>query len=581
MADPRAVVRLLAGLVALVVLATGCATIPTSGPVTAGAGSGDEDPGVRFQPIGPTPGASPEEIVRGFLLAASGVQENELSRAYLTPDRTSSWRPSSSTLVYGTGTVSLTLTQGERVLGAEDVADPVAGAVTATLTAGLVATVDDGGRYTPAAPGATTQVVLTLDATDAEWRISALPDQLVIDEAGFDLAFDAHPLYFVDPEGAFLVPEVRWFAERDSLETTLVSQLLLGPSPWLAVAVTSGFPEGLRLGAPGAVPVEDGEAQVDLERLALRAGSDDLALMQAQLLATLRPLSGVSSVRMTVGSADVVLDTRASAVRDPAVDPVAVLVQGEQLVQLGQAGLEPVAGLPALTGLRVSDPGRGTAAYAVLAQQRSQLLHLVPGTDAPPQPLLTGVDLTAPSFDPLGWIWSTSALTQGAVTAVTPDGEVSAVAAPWLAGRRVEALRISRDGTRALVTSSDPAGAGRVDVAGVQRQDGRPVALAPASQASLVPALRTVGDAAWVDESQVAVLGTTAADPGTKVYLVRPAGPADAIDAPQPDAASATIAAARGERSLLVGTTDGSLWQRAGTQWGEVAQGVRDPAFVG
>ncbi len=51
------------------------------------------------------------------------------------------------------------------------------------------------------------------------------------------------------------------------------------------------------------------------------------------------------------------------------------------------------------------------------------------------------------------------------------------VAAPWLAGRQVTALRVARDGARVLVTSVRR-GVSRIDVAGVVRDShARPVSL--------------------------------------------------------------------------------------------------------
>jgi hypothetical protein len=162
---------------------------------------------------------------------------------------------------------------------------------------------------------------------------------------------------------------------------------------------------------------------------------------------------------------------------------------------------------------------------------------------------------------------------------------VAEVDAAWLAGRHVSSLRVSRDGTRVVVASTDAQGRGHVDLAGVERlADGRPVALFPASEGSTVPALVQVAEAVWVGESQIAILGRGADQSGLTVHLVEAPGQVRPLRARIPDeAAPVTIAGGAGERSLLAATADGRLWQRAGAQWVEVtgARGASDPAFAG
>lgn len=579
----RALVPVLAAL-----LVGACASIPTSGPVVAGPTlDQDTGSGLRFQPAGPAPGASPTTIVLTFLLAASGVEEDhEAARAYLTPRAAEAWRPGTGTLVYERESLRMTATAGGVGLAEGEVPEPNRGPVTVTLTLGVVATVDSAGRYQPQAPGTRRDVALELRAVGGQWRIDGLPDLLVLDDDGFDLAFSEYQLYFVDPSTSFLVPDTRWFPSRRSIATTLTAQLLAGPSDWLAGAVRTGFPDGVQLTAPAAVPVEEGEAHVDLTRPALRASADDRALMQAQLQATLRPVPGVTTVRMTVESGDLVLPgPRPALVKDPSVDPAPVLVAGDRLVQLRNGALVPVPDLPPLDGLGISNPGKGGASFGVLALERSQLLHLVPGAEARPEVLLVGADLTAPSFDPRNWIWSTSAQSGGVVTAARPGGDVVEVEAGWLNGHRVTSLRVSHDGTRALVVSTGADGVPRVDVAGIRRNgEGRPLALVPALETSVMPTLETAREAVWTGESGIAVLGRRAGDSEALVHLAHVPGVVDTVENAVPSPAETLdVAAGPGERSLLVGTADGHLWRQAGDQWVEVPldQPVRDPAFAG
>lgn len=579
---------LLAALLAGCVVLAGCAAIPTTGPVRAGPpAERDADGGLRFQPVSPARGAPPAAVVRGFLLAASGVEDDHaFARAYLAPRPGEAWRPGAGTTVVADGSAELTLTQGGAALADDARPDPAAGPVTATMAFTVLATVDGNGRLQPAAPGTRQEVTYTLGVVDGEWRITGLPDGLLLDRAGFDLAFKPYQLYWVDPARSYLVPETRWFGVRRAVVTTLVTELLRGPSPWLAPAVTTGFPTATTLTRPPAVPVVDGEAQVDLTRTALRASSEERALMQAQLQATLQPVASVSTVRMTVEDGELVLpDTVPPLVRDPGVDAAAVAVAGGTLVHVAEAGVAPVEDLPDLSGLDVGDPARGATSYALLAGAGTRLLHVVPGTPAGPEPLLTGDALTAPSVDPLGWIWSTPAASGPRVMAVRPGAGVAEVDAPWLDGRRITALRVARDGARLLVASSGADGADRVDLAGVQRDgEGRPVALTRSSATSLVPALTSVADLAWTGEASAALLGRRPDDARNRVFLVEPLGtlPVAAADVPD-DASLVALTAGTGERSVTVATDAGTLWQRAGAQWVQVPAEVpvSDPEFAG
>lgn len=583
--------RLALALALAAALLAGCAGIPTTGPVTSGPPlEGDVESSLRFQPISPPHGASPLDVVQGFLLAAAGPEDDHsYARAYLAPSVADGWQAGTGTTVYDGGSAALTVSQDGQVLPEGQEASADGGEVTVTLGAPVVAKVDAAGRYTAQPAGSREDATYTLSRVAGQWRISALPDGLLVDEAGFDLAFSSYHLYFVDPTTSFLVPETRWFPDRRSIATTLASQLMGGPSDWLRDAVTTGFPDGTQLTAPAAVTVADGEAQVDVTRAALRAAADERALMQAQLQATLRPVRSISNVRVTVEGSQLVLPgTVPPLVRAPNVDPVPVAVADGRLATLERGELSPVEELPALEGLSVTDPAKGPASYAVLAHGGSTLLHVVPGAPVAPELLLEGTDLTAPSVDSRSWIWSTSALSDGTVTAARPGTGVAEVDAPWLAGRRVTSLRISGDATRALVTSTAPDGGALVDLAGVVRDaDGRPRALVPARAGTLLPMLGQVREAVWAGETTIAVLGTaegqTTSDvPG--VWVSEVVGPVGSpLGLPASGAPADDIAAGTDERELVIATADGRLWQRAGSQWLEVPGDafVLDPAFAG
>lgn len=77
-------------------LLTGCSAIPSSGPVVQGpridvVGSGGY---VRVIARPPSPGMSPEALVRGFLDACASLTDgDETARLYLTPGAAQQWNP--------------------------------------------------------------------------------------------------------------------------------------------------------------------------------------------------------------------------------------------------------------------------------------------------------------------------------------------------------------------------------------------------------------------------------------------------------------------------------------------------------
>jgi len=572
--------------VVLALLLGACAGIPTDGPVRAGVPlGGGQGPGYRVAPAPPAAGASPEAVVRGFLQAGVEVEDEfATARQYLATPRRGTWQPTAQTLVHA-GDLRVTSRAPAAAGDAGTAVDDGATQVVVDVTAALTGAVDGHGRYAAAAPGATEVLALVLVRETGQWRIADLPDLLLVAEPDFLRTFRPRALYFATGSDAHLVPEVRWFADRPATATALVTELLTGPSPWLAPAVTSGVPPGSALGRRGSVAVTEGEARVDLRQGLVDGEGVDVALLRRQLQATLQALPGVQAVRVTVDGGE--LDGAGSAAAvEPAVDAAPVLVRDGELVRLRDGVLSPVPGLPPLEGLGVSDPAVSGGSYAALAAGRTQLLLLSRDQEAP-QVALTGTQLTAPSLDRTGWAWSTETASPGSVTAVGPEGQVVAVGADWLAGRSVQSLRASRDGARVVVLSRgpDPAAGGaeqvRVDLAAVRRdEDGAPQELS-VEPGSPTPYLASATAAVWVDATTVAVLGVPSGA-GAQVLLITGGRPRS-LGAPVSAAAPVRLASGSGERTVLVGTADGALWQRAGSRWVALAgvAGAVDPAYAG
>ncbi len=552
---------------AAVLALAGCVGIPTSGPIRTGEVLSTEEPGVPLQlPSDPVVDAEPAELVRGFLLAGAAGLPDEfvVARKFLTARASDEWDPRAQVTVYPQRS------SGPQVTPGED------GSVTVTVP--VAATVDDAGRYTEAAPGTLdTELVFTLARdTSGQWRISELPDGVLMDAENFKVSYRPVPVYFASQDTTHLVPDLRWFPTIKT-PTLAVSALLWGPSPWLRDAVVSGAPEGVRLSSEAVTISEDGVAQVDLAEIPSLPEQAERNLLQAQLTETLSRFP-VSGVEVTVGG----LPWRETSVpvlqRDVLPEAGPYVLVGDTLAVLRDGVVEPVEDAAPLTGLDAHHPAVGAdETLRVVLSGPGNLLRLPPDA-APPVPLLAGRALVPPSVDRHGWVWTAESSSTGALVAVDVDGEVVSLDTPWLAGRTVRSLRVSRDGARLALVST---GAAPTDVdvsvlAVVRDEDGRPTLVGP-DPLVVGEAVLDVLEVAWVDEVTLAVLGTSQELAAPTTHLVPVGGPTE----PLAFLEAAGVAAGRGRQSVYVVDDAGTLLVRQGNQWKPVADGVRDPVFPG
>ena len=120
---------------------------------------------------------------------------------------------------------------------------------------------------------------------------------------------------------------------------------------------------------------------------------------------------------------------------------------------------------------------------------------------------LTAPDLTPPSWDPFGTVWSASRTSKGsAVWAVRPGDEAPRrVEAPELDGQRVVALRVARDGVRVVVVVGDAARAVGACWSGAIERTADTLELGGLRRVE--SSLVDVADVAWADADRMAVLG--------------------------------------------------------------------------
>ncbi|MGZ8805072.1 MAG: LpqB family beta-propeller domain-containing protein [Microbacterium sp.] len=538
-------------VVVLALVLSACAGLPVSGPVNPGLAAGEDagSPEFLFRPDEPQPGATPEQIVDGFIRAGSGpgpAANWDVARMFLASSIRESWNPGAS--------VTIDLPDDrEPVVTSE-------GAVDLSLV--TVATVDENGAYQPD-EGVTQLSFRLAQQDDGEWRITEAPDGVVIERDVFPNVFDRYSLMYFDPTWQFLVPDVRWFPTTNAA-TRIADALVDGtPSGWLAASVINAFPESVSLARP-SVPLESGVAQVVLTADALLVESTTLDRMQAQLTASLAT-AGVSDAQMIVASTPLDADpvsTRSTRVTGP---PLVVTEAG--FGSLAGDELTPIDGLS--DAMDLVDP----TAIQVAPDRDFAAVRLVGGSVArvPAEGDIAVVDarpgLVDPSADPFGGIWSVPRDQPSAVRVFSAAGEQFDVADAWPGAGEIAAMSVSRDGARVaalLVTGGRP----EVWIAGIVRDaDTVPLRLGDA-----VPLGSLVGAGsglAWLDDTTLGVLSTDAGGPLFSEQLV--GGPATASDAPQE---AASVAGATSISTVRLRTEDGALYVKRGANWQRTTRGV-------
>jgi hypothetical protein len=571
------------------VLVTGCAGIPTSGNVREG---GDlrvqrADDGVPFIGQEPVPGASPANLVAGFLRSSADFQnDHEVGRLYLTAAARQRWRPQAGTVIY------------DGVASAEEGPDG-----TVTVQATEFGRIDADGSFTRSPPQTTITREYRVEKSSGQWRIAQLPDGLMLSTADVVDTYRQLALYYLTPTGDTLVPDTVLIPEVSGLTTKLVSRLLRGPTARLRGAVTTAFPDGTALDV-SSVPVRDGVATVRLDAAALR-GTDDTAReqMSAQLVWTLRQLPGVLYVRITAGGEDLAFSgVPAEQPRDswlqyapdrlPA-SPSSYVVLNGRVGRYPETEFKPVLGSggsgdPALRSPAVSLDGRRLAAVSA---DGTTLLVGPMEAGATLQPRikgLKGTDLSEPSFDPQNNLWVVDRGTGTVLYLADGAEQPQEVAVPRLPeGLAPTGIAVARDGARvALMAGTGKAarflvaGVGRAETVDPNVPGGERVTLLSAHDP--VPGLRGVRDVAWADATSLAVLGSL--DEATLRPYYADVDGFDVSDV-EPVPGAVTLAAAPPrqpqENPLLVGTSDGKLLQfTSGRAWQVIGPGA-DPAYPG
>ena len=542
-----------------------CSTVPlSSATVQIPLTEQRPTPEVGIEPQGPEPGATPEEIVGGFIEAAASTQAGHpVAREHLTEVAAETWSDEGSITVIS-AEYSVSVTSGP-------------GGV--RVSADLVGTVDARGIFSVAGEDDEFGREFALEEVEGEWRIANPPEGLVMLQPDFVRLYDRLQAYFLDPTGTRLVPDPRYLITGDAQPTVLLDRVLQGPSAALSAGVRNPLSRPVELRS--AVEVDGQEAVVDLTGL----GTDpapSLPQICAQVVWTLRQV-GIQSVEIRVDGELVRLE---SVPPRQTVDDWASF--GPDVVPVDAVGhyLDDGAVRVATTGEPIAGPA-GAGAYGLLSavvksDTRSGELAFLTGvrTLGAAQQLLTGpyggtlrvqvegTSFTAPTVAATRaevWTVRETSTGTGIVRVLLTDNSNQGVEATTLPAE-TEVLQLSPDGVRAAVV-----GGSTLYVGTVVRDEEGPVALRDLRV--IAPSLSQVVDVAWRDSEDLLVLAGGGVDDPVTPYLVGVDGwGLDDVSVAGLPSEPDSVAAAPTRQPLV--SANGQSWQLVGGAWRTLEPGA-------
>lgn len=532
-----------------------CSALPSSGPPQPFDVNTPTTGTINFVAGAPIVGASPDQLLEGFLraCAAGSSDDFETARLFLSKASQRTWKPRASIQIYSTdSTPRLDIEEHE-------------GRAVVTVNAPAVASVDAEGTLTEAEATAEVQTRFQLIQEDGEWRINTPDDGIILSRASFTAAFESVNLYFPSPDGNALIPDPRWYP-RKRVVSHMVEGLLKGPHADIASAVASAIPEGARLGGAGA-SVKDNVATVVLEG-AQAPPEAERTLLMWQVATTLKQSALVADVSLTVGGESITAASLPSGPNYRLDSAIASTNEGigiqtgstftPQPFPEGHSAPLPRLAMSPVTGdllawasdstLTLWERGRGTSQSIAVAQP------------------------SWPSIDRYNWAW-TASRDKGVLTLTHLGGTTSPLTGSTYEDE-IHALRVSPDGARAVMLRRVGQAQGLWLATIARDQYGTPIALS-----DLRPLARLsegVVDVSWASSTMVVALHQHNAG-HMQLEIIPLGGFIQSLAAPEN---SLYVTAGLSPASLYVTTADGKVWARSSAIWLQVPQkivGVRFP----
>lgn len=502
--------------VALAALAlSACAGIPTSGPVTrVAADRGFGQSTVRYAPAGPSKGASPQDVVRGYLDAMLAYpMTTGTASAFLAPDAAKAWHALAGVRVYSAPQVAAPVSSGSR---GTDALERPGDQLTVRVSVVNESRLNEQGRYTEMSGNA--EIKFRLVKASGQWRITNPQDGLLVNRKFFTDYFRPFNVFMFDRPGRRLVPVPVYMAVGDQLATALVTSLARGPAPDPDATMRTYVPD-LKTLRPSVPLTDDGITDVgfaqDLGNLTKYAQ----AHLAAQIVWTLRQVPDITAVRVVGG-------TTALSPNGLAAEPIgswgaygpsiargqAYALADNRVVEIDDGHVAPLTGAwgkDARGAVLVAVSSDGVA--GVLAG-RSQVRVTDPEGSSPR--MIGGRAIIAPRWDDDGNLWLVDRpgshtrvrLSHGALLSTLPIRD--------LAGLNVSSFDLSPDASRYVVVAKR--GDSSALYVGAIRRDPQDHVIGLGNPHRLTTSAENPASAAWESGTRVSFLGDS--ESGRQVY---------------------------------------------------------------
>ncbi|MFJ4851360.1 MULTISPECIES: LpqB family beta-propeller domain-containing protein [unclassified Streptomyces] len=586
----------------LLVLLTGCASMPDSGEVhrVGGEQHADTDPQVRVYGVKPQKGETPREIVSGFLEATTSDEAKyDTAKLYMTKEQAQLWKPDSGITILADGPTQVQEPDATGDGKGDD-------GTQISLTGEKVAAVD--ARHAYRADEGTFSTGIRLTKENGEWRIAGVADGLVLSEADFTRFYRSVDTYYFASLGAdaltghrdSLVADPLYLRKRINPLAATVDALLTGPTDWLQPVVESAFSSGIR-----ATKVSLDDTQRLTVRLNRAPGDGPRCeRMAAQLIQTVQGMSSSPLPSVEVqGPAGRVACSLSREQAASAYAPEGLAGQGNEqyfidaehhLVSLSGEGTQPIT-VPGPFG---SGPLKlGTV--AVRRDEQSAAGVTDDGADLYVSSLNAGGELgpvvaqseaadrknrlSAPSWDGYGGLWVADRDPNRPRLLMFRDGAGTPVdvAVPELGDGRIESLRVAADGVRIALLVSEGKHTtlrlGRIERTGPS--DDPQIAVADLRR--VTPQLEDVIAASWAGVSRLVVVGReTGGVP--QIQYINADGSASFTPSLPGISGVKSVAASENQDKPLLAELDGGIFRLPpDANWKEVTPKGTAPVYPG
>ncbi len=484
----------IAAAVGCALLLSGCAAVPSEGPVTQhSAKTREVDRTIAVVPHGPSDSASAEDLVEGYVQAMSDPSNNfAVAREFLTPDAARSWDPRQ-----GTKVVSILL-------------PAVGSGGSYVVTGSQTASIDARGTHTNTNNATFSHDFKLVRDDRGRWRISNPPADQIVHAYLLSSVMRSVSVYYWARSDPWLVPDRRFVHAGLSGAAEALEMLNRGPAAQLAPGVAE-MP-AVTFTSSNLDPAA-GELSITVARAGSTLTSEQQERLLAQWVWTLRQFGQLKTLKVgwDDGSAwaggaasGIGLDSFDEFGPDATTGEQLFLIKGGRLARADTSpqGFVPVPVAPAATG------GTQGAVEPELSHacvvRGGKTLERVPLGEGAAQPLLDGVEIGRPQYSRTRRVWVP--VVGRAELRIWSDRGWQTVTAPGLpAGAVIRAIRLSPDAVRLAMVVATPDGQTSLQLSTVVRNDGR-VQLGPASQITLDPDFRPM-DVSWSMPAQLTVLG--------------------------------------------------------------------------